>query len=70
MVKGSAKVQGSQPRALVQVDRQREAGFVFNCLDNSLSSRQAKDMRCVVFCLSKVDEATGRTRLGRLHTAE
>lgn len=30
-----------------------------------LVARKAKDMRCVVFCLSKGDEATGAAHLDR-----
>lgn len=64
MVKGSGMVRDSHSRAVLQVERALVVSV--SVLEDSLSSRQTKDMRCVVFCMSKAYEATGRTRLGRL----
>lgn len=38
--------------------------------EERFSSRQVKDMRCVVFCILKGYEATGPAHLGRLHVAQ
>lgn len=65
MTKGSTLVRDSQSSADVQVDRVEVEQSVI-ILENSLSSRQVKDMRCVVFCGPKDCRATGRTHLGRL----
>ena len=65
MTKGSTLVRDSQSSADMQVDRVAVEQSVI-ILENSLSSRQVKDMRCVVFCGPKDCRATGRTHLGRL----
>lgn len=65
MTKGSILVRDSQSSADMQVDRVAVEQSVI-ILENSLSSRQVKDMRCVVFCGPKDCRATGRTHLGRL----
>ena len=65
MTKGSILVRDSQSSANMQVDRVAVEQSVI-ILENPLSSRQVKDMRCVVFCGPKDCRATGRTHLGRL----
>lgn len=64
MTKGSVSVQVSQASADMQVER--VLVVLVSILEDSLSSRQVKDMRCVVFRGSNDCEATGRTHLGRL----
>lgn len=68
-VKGSLTVRASQARAVKQRQRVVAVGFSTTDigLETPLSSRQAKDMRRVVFLRSKASEATGHARRSRLH---
>ena len=64
MTKGSVTVRDSQSSAVMQVKRFVGAQAHID-LEDWLSSRQAKDRRCVVFRGPKGCEATGHTHLGK-----